>query len=147
MGFGGAGKAISAFLLKDFKKKHRIQIFNRSNRNTGDTKNIGINLIPLNELDTYLPHFDLLINATSVGHTDNKSVSPVPTKSLQKAKKNMIVYDIIYDPIETELLKKSAAIGLRTINGLRMNLVQAVFAYAYTNPTDLSMAEIYEVMN
>ena len=30
MGYGGTGKAILAFLLKDFKRKHKIHIFNRS---------------------------------------------------------------------------------------------------------------------
>ena len=59
----------------------------------------------------------------------------------------MIVYDIIYDPIKTTLLKNSEEIGLKTINGLRMNLIQAVLAYRYTNPTSLSIEEIYKTMN
>ena len=66
---------------------------------------------------------------------------------LKKAKKTMIVYDIIYDPIKTTLLKNSEEIGLKTINGLRMNLVQAVLAYRYTNRTSLSIEEIYNAMN
>jgi len=147
LGFGGAGKAISAFLLRDFKKKHQIQIFNRSIRNIGGSENIGLDLLSLNKLDAYLPNFDLLINATSVGHIENISASLVPTKLLKKAKKKMLVYDIIYDPVETELLKNSAGIGLKTINGLRMNLIQAALAYNYTNPTDLSMTEICKAMN
>jgi len=59
----------------------------------------------------------------------------------------MVVYDIIYDPLKTTLLKNSEGIGLKTINGLRMNLIQAVLAYRYTNPTNLSIEEIYNVMN
>ena len=59
----------------------------------------------------------------------------------------MVVYDIIYDPIKTVLLKNSEEIGLRTINGLRMNLIQAVLAYSYTNPTSLVKEEIYNIMS
>ena len=59
----------------------------------------------------------------------------------------MVVYDIIYDPLETILLKNSKELGLTNINGLRMNLIQAVLAYEYTNQTDLSIEEIYKIMN
>lgn len=147
LGFGGAGKAISAFLLKDFKKKHRIKIFNRSIGNMSATKKVGLDLYSLNDLDTYLPHIDLLINATSVGHIENINASPVSTNFLKKAKRTMIVYDIIYDPIKTKLLKDSEGLGLKTISGLRMNLIQAVLAYRYTNDTSLSIGEIYKAMN
>ena len=144
MGFGGAGKAILAFLLKDFRKKHRIQIVHRSIKKINDLK---VGFILLNDLNKHLPHIDLLINATSAGHIENMNVSPVPTKFLEKAKKTMLVYDIIYDPLKTTLLKNSEEIGLKTINGLRMNLIQAVLAYSYTNRTNLSIEEIYNTMN
>ena len=146
LGFGGAGKAISAFLFKDFKKKHQIQIFNRTSLNINNSKNKNLEIYSLKELGKYLPHFDLLINATSVGHIENNNASPVPSKFLKKAKKTMVVYDIIYDPLKTTLLKTSEELGLKTINGLRMNLIQAVLAYRYTNQTILSMYEIYKAM-
>ena len=101
----------------------------------------------MNDLDTYLPHMDLLINATSAGHIENINASPVSEKILKKAKKTMVVYDIIYDPIKTKLLKNSEELGLKTINGLRMNLIQAVIAYRYTNNSNLSLLEIYQAMN
>jgi shikimate 5-dehydrogenase len=59
----------------------------------------------------------------------------------------MVVYDIIYDPIKTVLIKTSEEIGLRTLNGLRMNLIQAVLAYSYTNPTSLTKEEIFKIMS
>ena len=147
LGFGGAGKAISAFLLKDFKKKHQIHIFNRSMGNINYTNKNALNLFSLNDLESYIPHIDLLINATSAGHVENIDASPVSTEILKKAKKTMIVYDIIYDPIETMLLRNCEEIGLKTMNGLRMNLMQAVLSYRYTNKTILSMEEIYKAMN
>ena len=53
-----------------------------------------------------------------------------------------VVFDIIYNPIQTKLLQEAESLGLRTINGLRMNLIQAVLAYSYTNNTDLSPERI-----
>ena len=147
LGYGGAGKAILAFLLRDFKEKHKIHIFNRSPINIKDPKKRNLWLYSLNDLETFLPHFDLLINATSVGHVESIDKTPVPIKFLATAKNTMVVYDIIYDPLKTTLLKNSEGIGLKTINGLRMNLIQAVLAYRYTNPTNLSIEEIYNVMN
>ena len=99
LGFGGAGKAILAFLLKDFDK-HQIHLFNRSSVNIKDNKKAQFNAYSLSDLDTHLPNFDILINATSIGHLENTNATPVSAKLLAKAKKTMLVYDIIYDPIK-----------------------------------------------
>ncbi len=147
LGFGGAGKAILAFLLRDFEKKHKICLFNRTPVNIKNSKKNELHSCHLNDLDAFLPHIDLLINATSVGHLERIHETPVPVKFLAKAKKNLVVYDIIYDPIKTILLKDSEEKGLKTVNGLHMNLIQAVLAYSYTNPTSLAKEEIYRIMN
>ena len=147
MGYGGAGKAILNFLLKDFDDKHKIYVFNRNPIKIKDVGRGKLFTCALDDLATYIPHLDLLINATSVGHIDNIHSTPVPTQVLEQAKKTMIVYDIIYDPKRTKLLKDSEEKGLKTINGLRMNLIQAVLAYSYTNPTALEKEEIFNIMN
>ena len=147
LGYGGAGKAILAFLLRDFKSKHKIHIFNRSPINIKYSKKCDLYPYSLNDLGTFLPHFDLIINATSVGHVESTDITPIPVKLLATAKNTMIVYDIIYDPLKTTLLRNSEERGLRTINGLRMNLIQAVLAYSYTNQTVLTKEEIYKIMN
>ena len=147
MGYGGTGKAILAFLLRDFKNKHKFCVFNRSPVNIKDGKKNGLFSYPLDDLDTFLPYCDLLINATSAGHIESVNITPVSAELLTTAKKTMVVYDIIYDPIKTLLLRNSEEIGLQTINGLRMNLIQAVLAYSYTNPTNLAKEKIYEIMS
>ena len=147
LGYGGAGKAILAFLGRDFKRKHKVNIFNRSPINIRNSKKSSWNSYSLNDLGSFLPDCDLLINATSVGHLESIDVNVVPKKLLAKAKNKMIVYDIIYDPLKTTLLKNSEELGLRTLNGLRMNLIQAVLAYRYTNQTVLAKEEIYEIMS
>lgn len=142
LGFGGAGKAILSFLLRDFKK-HEIYLFNRSPANIKD----GLYSYFLSDLEKYLPHFDILINTTSLGHAENPNDTPISKNLLTKAKKTILVYDIIYDPVKTTLLKISDQLGLKNINGLRMNLTQAVLAFSYTNQTNLPIKEIYKIMN
>ena len=41
------------------------------------------------------------------------------------------MYDIIYNPKKTKLLKLSEELGLKTLNGLQMNFLQAVIAFNY----------------
>ncbi len=147
LGFGGAGKAILAYLLRDFEEKHKICLFSRNLIHIKDAKKNELYSYTFNELETFLPQIDLLINATSIGHVESIHKTPVPAKLLAKAKKTLVVYDIIYDPIKTMLLKDSEEKGFKTINGLRMNLIQAVLAYSYTNPTSLAKEEIYKIMS
>ena len=147
LGYGGAGKAILAFLRRDFKKKHKVHVFNRSPINMKLSRKSDLYTYSLNDLEAFIPHCDLLINATSVGHIENIDRTLVPKELLAQAKNTMVVYDIIYDPLKTTLLKDSAEMGLSTINGLRMNLIQAVLSYSYTNQTVLSKEEIFKIMN
>ena len=49
--------------------------------------------------------------------------------NLHNSKKNMLVYDIIYNPIETPLLKAAKDLDLKTLNGLSMLINQAAAAF------------------
>ena len=88
-----------------------------------------------------------MINATSAGSSNDLNSTPFDIDTLKTAKESCVIYDIIYDPLKTKLLLASENRGLKTINGLRMNLVQAVLAYKYTNSTNLSIEQIFEEMN
>ena len=67
----------------------------------------------------------MIINATSLGF--GKMQNKIPLDLVEK--KNIdVVYDIIYNPKQTLLLKKSKKLRIKTINGLEMNLLQAQFA-------------------
>ena len=105
LGFGGAGKAIFSFLLRDFEEKHKVCLFNRNQLHIKMQKKM-ICIHTLLMIWTFLPHIDLLINATSVGHVESIHKTPVPIKLLTKAKKTMVVYDIIYDPLKTTITEK-----------------------------------------
>jgi shikimate 5-dehydrogenase len=62
-----------------------------------------------------------LINATPVGMGKLKGQSLVSKSVLQS---KMVVFDLIYNPKETKLIKDAKSIGCKTINGRMMFLGQ-----------------------
>ncbi len=75
-------------------------------------------------------------------------ISANVARSLQflEKQKGAFVYDVIYQPKETVLLSLAAKCGLRTANGLAMNLEQAVIAFdKATSAAGLRAANLGEV--
>src|SRR3972149_5460306 len=118
VGAGGVARAI-AFGLKD--RQAQITIINRNyERAQSLARDVGCLVRKFDEtqsLDT-----DILINATPVGMFPKINETPIDK---HKLKPNMIVFDTIYNPIETKLLKEAKAQGCKTINGLSMFVHQA----------------------
>ncbi|WP_298400011.1 shikimate dehydrogenase [Sphingobium sp.] len=72
-----------------------------------------------------LPAADLLVNSTSLGMVGQ----PALTLDLTPLPAGATVYDIVYAPLETELLKAAKARGLKTLDGLEMLIGQAALAF------------------
>ncbi len=66
--------------------------------------------------------WDLLVNATPVGMHPDVEQSPVPAECLT----GEWVYDLVYNPRETRLLKDAASRGCKTISGMEMFIGQAM---------------------
>jgi 3-dehydroquinate dehydratase/shikimate dehydrogenase len=64
--------------------------------------------------------WDLLVNATSAGH-GSEGVSPMAGQPLDGA----VVYDLVYEPLETKLLEDARIAGCQTIGGIGMLAAQA----------------------
>ena len=112
LGYGGAGKAVS-FVLKNLSFKYQIV-----SRNASDTA-IGYEDLTR---DIMKKHY-LIVNCTPVGTFPNISdYPPIPYKYLTK---NHVLYDLIYNPRETEFLKRGFAQGARVKNGMKMLEFQA----------------------
>ena len=71
-------------------------------------------------------HFDLLMNATPVGMYPKINACPVPDSVIASAD---AVFDVIYNPGETQLIKKAKALGKKTSGGMAMLVWQAVKAH------------------
>ena len=95
----------------------------------------------LNELATIKA--DALVNATSVGMMPLEKVSLVPSDCLANFP---VVMDIVYAPLETQLLKDAKEAGCKVINGLAMLLYQGAAQFeAWTDqkaPLDVMRAAI-----
>ncbi len=147
VGYGGAGKAVLAFLLRSFGDKHSIYVYNRSPISEEIKKKIPVDFFKISMLEKSLADFDLIINATTLGSKNSLNETPIDKKVLVNVRKKAIIYDIIYDPPMTTLLKCAHQLGLNTINGIGMNLVQAVLAFQYANETNFSQNKIFEIMS
>ena len=72
---------------------------------------------------------EIIVNATPIGMKGHSAdQSPVNKQVLSTLPKDAIVYDIIYNPTETILLKDAEKLGYKTISGLDMLVAQAVEA-------------------
>jgi 3-dehydroquinate dehydratase/shikimate dehydrogenase len=69
--------------------------------------------------------WDVLVNCTPVGMFPDVDATPVAADALS-GRTARLVYDLIYNPIETRLLSEAAAAGCDTIGGLEMLVGQAV---------------------
>jgi shikimate dehydrogenase len=70
---------------------------------------------------------ELLVNCTSVGMAGAaEDESPVPAGLIHR---NMLVFDLIYRPLETRLLREAADAGARVIGGLPMLIYQGAASF------------------
>jgi shikimate dehydrogenase len=76
-------------------------------------------------LDAQLPPAALLVNSSSLGMIGQ----PPLDLDLSALRDDAIVYDLIYAPLQTGLLKAAAARGLDTVDGLDMLIGQAALAF------------------
>ena len=76
-----------------------------------------------------LREFSMLVNTTPIGMLGKAGdMSPLEYRTLESLERDVVVYDVIYNPKKTVLIKDAQAIGLRTITGLDMLIYQAVAA-------------------
>jgi 3-dehydroquinate dehydratase/shikimate dehydrogenase len=66
--------------------------------------------------------WDLLVNTTPVGTWPRVTETPVPAPLLAGGR---LVYDLVYNPPVTRLLREAAAAGCRTVSGIEMLIAQA----------------------
>lgn len=130
IGAGGASKAISVYLCKSNPKS--IGIYDLDKAKTEPlVKHLkenfpNLEIRPATSLEELkIQNSDLLVNATPIGM---KETDPCVLEE-SVIHKNMLVYDLIYNPKETKLLKIAKQKGARTSNGLGMLLYQGARAF------------------
>lgn len=135
LGAGGAARAVSFALIES--GIIQLTIVNR----TGTRAEALAQALPHEESqrllvqpweeNTFRREFsscDLVVNCTTIGmkHSVDEGRSPLEARFITK---NMLVCDLVYNPLETPLLRMAKAAGARTLAGLPMLIYQGAAAF------------------
>jgi shikimate dehydrogenase len=126
LGAGGSARAVVFGLIERGVK--RVHLANRTvERARALADQFGANLYPVswNEIDDLLPRAGLLVNTTSLGMHGQQALEI----DVDMLPSDAVVADLVYVPLETQLLSAARARGLNTADGLGMLLHQAVHGF------------------
>jgi shikimate dehydrogenase len=150
MGAGGAGAAVAHALLAegvqtlslfDVDASRAEALANNLNQHFGaDRARVG------HDLASAMAEADGLVNTTPMGMAKLPG-TPVPDGLLRG---DLWVAEIVYFPLETELLRNARALGCRTLDGGNMAVFQAVKAFELFSgvaPDAQRMLEHFQSMN
>lgn len=130
LGCGGVGRMIAietalhggnitlAVIPQDFKNAQRLMA-----EVLAKCSDACVKIVDISELDG---SYDLLINATPVGMFPKVDACAVSDKVIENS---LSVFDVIYNPTETLLMKKARAMGKTAVGGASMLVYQAVKAH------------------
>ena len=134
LGTGGASRA--AVLGLSDKGISTVDIYTRNIPNSIDYMaylrrkfpNITFTAYHIDKIKD-LSKYDIIVNTTPIGMQGRSAdLTPVESYMLKTLQKHAVVYDVIYNPRKTILLKLAEELGLQTINGADMLIYQAVAA-------------------
>jgi len=132
LGAGGAARAIAYALAKEADE---LAVLNRTVKQAqamarllekSFNKKIATGSLSPSDVETNIRDSDILINATSVGMKPKPDDSPVAAKMLRR---NMAVMDIVYNPLETRLVKDAKLAGAEVISGVEMLIFQGAASF------------------
>jgi shikimate dehydrogenase len=140
LGAGGAARAISFYLDAEGAK---VTIANRTKERAAqltsilhNAKSIGLGA----ELTKQLKDLDILINATSVGMHPNEDATLVRAEMMHP---DLVVFDIVYNPMETKLLKEAKKAGVKKIvDGVKMLVYQGAASFKIWTKKEPPIAEM-----
>lgn len=135
LGSGGTGRAVVSVLLEVLGDRKALVVANRSDSQRQWVKDVGAEPISWQDLDSEVSQFDLVINCTTVGWGAQVELSPLTPSQLSRLRHGAVVFDVIYQPVHTQLLQQAESRGLRCLGGGRMNLLQAVSAFMMAHPS------------
>ncbi len=121
LGAGGAARAVAYGIVA---AGGRLLIANRTaSRGEKLAGEFGGRAMSMTEAESLVAEgaIDILINTTPVGMTPNEDHAPLSGTGL---KQGMTVMDIVYNPLETGLLKMARAAGCRIVDGATMFVYQ-----------------------
>ncbi len=130
LGAGGSARAVAYSLLKNgftitiaARRLEQAHAISKQLSLFSDQ----ISSIELSNLQSPTSNFQLIVNTTPVGMHPQMDASPWPTGV--PFPKNAAVYDLVYNPRQTALVRQALAAGLPAITGLGMLIEQAALSF------------------
>ena len=154
LGLGGACRG-AIVALNELGVKN-INFYVRNIINTTDTVNFLRENFPNINFEVFqmssardFSDIQMLVNATPVGMKNHSAdMMPVDKTALSTLDKSAIVYDIIYNPIKTNLILTAKELGYKTVTGVDMFIYQAQKAFeiwtGYTPKFEVMKLALYE---
>lgn len=130
VGAGGAARAIAFGLAH---AGANITLFNRTKTSAEklvkelSNKHHGSEFLAGNIAELPICSCDVYINCTPLGMQGgpDANISPIPIDVMNQCKHPPVIFDTVYNPLETPLLRSAKARGWKTIDGLTMFVAQA----------------------
>ena len=122
-GAGGAARAVVYALKNDGAE---ITVFARDLAKAEDLKNdFGVEIKLINDYQSPTVNYNIMINTTPLGMKKGgmENDTPLTAEQLEGVK---LVYDLVYNPFETRLIKEAQSVFVPTIGGLAMLVAQAI---------------------
>ncbi|MDT8716374.1 shikimate dehydrogenase [Clostridium sp. 19966] len=138
LGSGGASHAVLQYVTDNGVEDITFVVRDRIRASNSNNKLKKYKLLDYTELDL-IEKKDVLINTTPCGMYPDVNSSPVPLKFLEGFS---FVFDLIYNPYKTILLKYCDELNIKSSNGLYMLVGQAVAAEEIWNNIKLSLKDI-----
>jgi shikimate dehydrogenase len=129
LGAGGAARAVAVALASE-RGIANINIFNRNTDRSKELANLlkklGLksSIVSSDNIQNIASKSNLIINTTPLGMKDEQSL--IKSSSIRK---DAIVYDIVYKPINTNLLESARTAGAKVVYGYEMLLEQAIASF------------------
>ncbi|MED4788566.1 shikimate dehydrogenase [Bacillus atrophaeus] len=137
---------ISIFARNDafFEKAvENVRIINEDMKDS----NCKANVYPLEDQETLraeIASSDILANGTGVGMKPLEGLSVIEDVSMLRP--DLIVSDVVYNPVKSKLLEQAEEAGCKTINGLGMMVWQGAMAFELWTGKEMPVAYINEQM-
>ena len=135
LGSGGAARAggVALSILKaktiDFYARNTINASEMADALRANFSGVQINCLQIENLKD-LSKYKILVNTTPIGmRSKAMGISPIDEETVKTMNKDGIIYDIVYNPLKTELIRLAKKHNIRTIQGLDMLIYQGAKAF------------------
>lgn len=154
-GAGGASRAISFYIAK--YGADSLTILNRNvdkaqslARDVSNSGLIGdVKSDSINEINAYLADADILVDTTPLGMHPHINNQPIATA--ENMHDELVVFDAVYNPNETVLLKQAIEAGAKPVYGIKMLLYQGAESFKIWTgadaPVDIMEKALKDTLN